>query len=463
MKKSIFDKRIPTTLALFLLVIGIGVTMLLVNQGVFIVTRASPEQTPQNVTVTNITPHSFTVSFTTLEKTVAAVSVVVNGEERLLFDNRDNDQKNAYYSHEITVSNLQPNSNYGYKILSNGASFPEGEDLFQALTFTEISGTPGETTMTGSVILPNGEPGSDTLLLITPEEGATASVVTSGHGTFTLPAKLLKNASGTSYLDTSKQVPLIIKVIRQNTESIIETVFTADGKIPPISLSQNYQFIAEVDEKFVATPSSLFEEPDPNISNTLSIISPRDNEVLVDNRPQLRGTAPAGSVVRILLDGKNAAQVRASPNGNWSFRPSVPLPPGDHTVSAVSGRTVSQEFSIFSSGSQIAQSATPSATLTPTSGITPTLTIPPTVVLSPTTIISPTTPPTSIPTPSGITVTSIPIGAPTGGALTPTIAPTTFVPTKIPLPPAGNESLSILLTGAAVLFIVTGSILFFLF
>lgn len=465
MKKGFFDRRIPTVFALLLLVGGIATTMLLLNQGVFTITRATPEEEPKNVTITNISDTTFTVAFTTLQKTVAAVSIVVDGQEQLLFDNRDGDTRNAYYSHMITVKDVKPTSNYGYKILSNGTSYPEGDDLFQARTIGETTGVPGNTSMKGIVVLPNGEVGSDTLILIAPSEGATASVMTDEKGEYVISANLLKTADGASYLDTSNNIPLTIRAIQQNNESTIETAFTPSGTIPPISLSQNYEFIASPEEELLATPSSLFTEPDPNISNTLQIFVPTSNQTFVDARPQLRGTAPAGGIVRISIDGRSAAQLRASPNGNWSFRSGAPLTSGSHTVSVTSGgRTATQSFSVFSSGSQIAQTATPSATLTPTRTATPITTLSPSptaVALSPTTaILSPTA--TPIPTPTGVTVTSIPIGAPTGTVISPTISPTTFVPTKIPLPPAGNESYSILLTGAAVLFIVTGSILFFM-
>lgn len=466
MKKGFFDRRIPTVFALFLLLGGIAVTMLLINQGVFTVTQASPEVEPRNVTVTNISDSSFTVAFTTLQETVAAVSITIDGEEKLLFDDRDTDTRNAYYSHMITVKNLKPNSNYGYKILSNGTTYPEDDTLFQAVTSGKISDTPEETSMQGKVILPSGEAGSDTLVLVTPTDGAVASIVTDQNGEYVIPARLLKSADGSAYLDISDPIPLSIRALQGENESTIETQFVPNSIIPPISLSQNYEFIASLEEELTATPSSLFEEPDPQISNSLSIRTPREDEILVDTRPQIRGTAPAGGIVRVLIDGKNAAQLRASPNGNWSFRPSTPLTAGEHTTSVVSGgRTVTQNFSVFSSGSQIAQTATPSASISPTRTATPAVTAPPSptgiLALSPTitTPISPTV--TAIPSPTGITVTSIPIGAPSA-AVSPTIQPTTFVPTKIPLPPAGNESYSILLTGVAVLFIVTGSILFFI-
>jgi hypothetical protein len=65
MKKTIWDKRIPTLLGILLIAIGIGLTSFLVNQGVVLTGHASPSTSPQNVRITNITDNSFTVSYNT--------------------------------------------------------------------------------------------------------------------------------------------------------------------------------------------------------------------------------------------------------------------------------------------------------------------------------------------------------------------------------------------------------------
>ncbi|WP_217549259.1 Ig-like domain-containing protein [Pantoea sp. GbtcB22] len=54
-----------------------------------------------------------------------------------------------------------------------------------------------------------------------------------------------------------------------------------------------------------------------------------------DARPEIQGTAEAGSLVTI-YDGKTVlGSVQADENGNWSFTPSLPLIPGQHDITAV--------------------------------------------------------------------------------------------------------------------------------
>ena len=138
-------------------------------------------------------------------------------------------------------------------------------------------------------------------------------------------------------------------------------------------------------------------------------------------------------------------------NGSWSFRPSVPLSPGEHTITIETQdnfgilKTISQKFTVFASGAQVAESATPSAT--PAITITPTTT----QAITPTVFISPSATPliTQIPTIAPTVVVTIP----------PTIPPIT-IPITTPAPPGSSSSL--ILTSISIILIFTGSVLLFL-
>ena len=105
MKKTIWDKRIPTLLAMLLIVVGVGITSFLVNKGVIIVGRASPTTNPQNVRISNITDNSFTVSYNTDAQVIGSINYGKNlnlGQTAL--DDRDqqtgslaNSQNSQYY------------------------------------------------------------------------------------------------------------------------------------------------------------------------------------------------------------------------------------------------------------------------------------------------------------------------------------------------------------------------------
>src|SRR5581483_8558856 len=95
---------------------------------------------------------------------------------------------------------------------------------------------------------------------------------------------------------------------------------------------------------------------------------------------------------------------KANAQGVWTFRPSTQLSPGNHTITITtkdaSGviRTITQQFVVFASGTQVSVSAPPSASITPS--ITPSP--PPTALPTKTTTPTPTT---ITPTPTTVEVT----------------------------------------------------------
>ncbi|MCU3093483.1 Ig-like domain-containing protein, partial [Enterobacter hormaechei subsp. xiangfangensis] len=58
------------------------------------------------------------------------------------------------------------------------------------------------------------------------------------------------------------------------------------------------------------------------------------NAVTDDTRPQISGTAKAGSTVTIMDDSNVLGTTTAGADGTWSFTPSVDLGRGEHTFTA---------------------------------------------------------------------------------------------------------------------------------
>ncbi|MFY0563462.1 adventurous gliding motility protein AgmC [Archangium lansingense] len=65
-----------------------------------------------------------------------------------------------------------------------------------------------------------------------------------------------------------------------------------------------------------------------------TVITPPDGSITNNPRPNITGTALAGAVVIIYLDGVELGRVTAEPTGNYSFTPATDLSDGTHTVQA---------------------------------------------------------------------------------------------------------------------------------
>lgn len=473
MKKSLFDRRIPTAFAFLFLLGTLGIALVLINQQTFLTSKAGPQDEPQNVSIVNITNNQFTVVFTTSSPTVSGISVVNSEPPRVVFDKRDTSGQKAFTSHFITVTGLQPKAVYEFNILSNGQTYLSQGKLFSITTAAaDIAQASDTFPIVGSVLLPNGEAGSDTLILLDIPNTTPAAAITDDKGNYRVSANYIRNQVTFDPITITPKTPIKISAFHGDSTSITTSSYEPGATIPPVTLTNDYSFIASDETKPEEDPSSLLALPTSSTKATqLRIMVPTNNQTFTDKQPQFRGVAIPNTLIRLVISNVNdtEAQVRSDSNGNWTYRPSVSLTPGLHTFRATAANasgaqtTASSLFTIFQSGSQIAESATPSASLTPTRAVTATITPTQAVVLSltPTSALSitPTLPLSLSPSPTIFaTVSAIPTILPTTEPTQPIVS----IPPKATIPPTGGSTTAIILTSLSILFIVTGSIFLFI-
>lgn len=456
MKKGLWNRRIPTTLAFIVLLIGIFVTSFLVQTGVIFVGRASPDKTPQNISTSNITDRSFTVTFTTEEKTLAGIVFEEDGKPTfVVYDDRNkkSGQQAEFFSHYITVSDLSPKTLYSFSIISDGKTYLNADESFQVTTGnTLLEIPPKQNPISGRILLPDGAIGQDSIIEIEVTGAQIFTAITRDDGSFIIPTNSLREISLDKYFVLNADQEIKITVRRKDLKTILKTKFSTAASIPTITLAYDYDF-SETQEEEISTISSKLKTPPPKAtSGAPAILTPKASESFIDQRPLFRGTAVPNQTVAITIESEPIkADIKADVNGTWSFRPQVALSAGEHTITIRTIdsfgilRTISQKFVVFASGSQVAESATPSATPLPTS--TPLPTQKPSGAPSPS--AAPTFTPTLIPTP---TPTLIALLSPT-----PTQA---SAPQITPAPPGNSTSL--VLTVISVLLIFAGSTLLFL-
>ncbi|KKR24219.1 MAG: hypothetical protein UT56_C0022G0009, partial [Candidatus Levybacteria bacterium GW2011_GWB1_39_7] len=452
MRKGLWSKRIPTFFAFLLLFISIWVTSFLIQKGVIFVGRATPEKSPREVLISNITDSSFTVTFQTLAKTVAAVSIEEkNNPQFVVFDDRNKrtDEQKPFYSHYITVSDLKPKTIYELSILSDGEIYLNGEKKYIVTTGPLITGAPPvQNPIVGKVLLPDGSAASDTIVVIAIEGAQSISSLTKDDGTYIIPTNSIKKTILDDYLTIDGNQEIQLKIIRGDMRASVKSLFKDSELIPPLTLQKNYDFTKTPEQKISSLASQLKVPPAKTKFGEVKILNPKPSESLIDNKPLFRGVALPNKTIKITIESNPIkTEVISDNNGSWSFRPSVPLSPGEHTITIETQdnfgilKTISQKFTVFASGAQVAESATPSAT--PAITITPTTT----QAITPTVFISPSATPliTQIPTIAPTVVVTIP----------PTIPPIT-IPITTPAPPGSSSSL--ILTSISIILIFTGSV-----
>lgn len=446
MKKSFWDKKIPTLLGLFILALGVGITTFLTNKGALLQTNALSTEQPQNVRITNVTDTSFSVSYSTQDKISGSLNygqTISLGQSA--FDERD--QKTGkldnYQIHSITINNLLPLTKYYFTIISGQKAYYNNDKPFEVVTGSSISDfAQNSETLKGKILLPNGNSPSEAIVYVTSDNSQVVSVLSKSNGSYEIPLKLIRTGDLSSYYNFSQNSVIKMLAFGDLLTSNVVLSKTQVNTIAPITLSKDYNFLIKGSPNASASANLLsfpsFESTSSaSQEKKVQILTPKKDQGLTDDQPLFKGTAKAGENVQIVIhsDQTLQAQVTTDKNGDWSYRPSEPLAPGTHTITItardVSGilRTITQSFVVYASGTQI-----PNASGSPTPTPTPTVAITLSSILTP----------TSTPVPTEI-LTQPPVST----------------SSATPLPPTGNPFI-ITFGIAGIVVSLIGSLLFFL-
>lgn len=468
MKNSFWNKRIPTLLGLILIIVGLGVTTYLVGQGGLFSIRAGPGHEPKDVRISNITDSSFTVTYTTEDLVTGALSFgeSVNLEQSALDDRDQNSGKiSPHKLHNITVRNLDPEKTYYFSIISGQDTYLNNSNPFEVVTGSPIDDTPlVQNPMSGKIILPNGKAPSESIVYLTTEGSQIISTLIRDDGTFLLPLNSLRTNDLSSYLKLEKGKMLKLLAIGEGLTSNAELFSEQIEPVPTITLSNNYDFTLNRQPKENGSTtlegfpsfSSNQASSEPEKRNP-QILTPENKQGFTDQQPEFKGTAPANETVEIIINSEEEikATVTTDANGNWKYRPTTELAPGDHTITittkdaAGNTKTITQSFIVYASGNQIANA---NGSPTPTKSPTPT----PTIQNIPASITNTPEPTTKVTT----VITESPTTSPSITSTQLTLTPTT------PLPPTGNATiitagvigLLITLIGGLLLLVSRGTI-----
>lgn len=437
MNHSFWDKRIPTLLGLFLIVIGVAATTFLVKQGYVPFLKAAPGDNPQNLRITNITDSSFTVTYITEASVIGSISYGKDSPNgQVVLDDRDQPTgvPTSHTVHSITVRGLQPQTSYQFSIASGANTYLNNDLPFTATTGEKIAQDPSQEEPLSGKIVSNADTLPEMLAYVTTKNGQTLSTLVKPTGIYIIPLNTMRTANLASYLSFDDTTTLQILVVSQNEQSRVNLLATKRNPVPTITFTNNYDFT--IDTTPLASTSALpvgfpAFALDTNVIATPKIQTPTKDQNFTDAQPLLQGKAVPGATVTIEIHSAAAVtgKVVADANGNWVFRPSSPLAPGEHTITITtkdsSGilQTIKQTFTILESGTQVAEAATPSATPTTKPSATP----------------SPSKTPTGTVTPTAITPTSI-VASPTMTPVPSGLPTSISQPPKGQLPPTGNES-----------------------
>jgi len=387
--------KIPTFIALFLLIAGIVAGIFLVKNSQIFRLGASPNSAPQDVRISNISDISFTVSWTTDK---ATTGVVKWGKSADSLDQPVNDElPNPGFVHSTTVKPLSPQTAYYFEIYT-GSQENNNNGVPWQVTTGPVLGQPAESDIvSGTVITSTGEPVKNSLVYITVGGGSLISTTTSQNGSWLVPISSSRGKDLTSLTTIDDTQTLIEISVNAGPDGISTAqIYPESAKpMPPMVLGQVHDFknlspsaVGDVPSASVDLPStsSATVSSGFNISNQAPVVktksvtldSVKDGETVNTTTPEFFGKGPSGTTVTITVESDNPItdEVTIPTNESWKWSPPAGLDPGNHTITITwrdaQGilRTLTKNF-VVSASDGPAFVSTPSATLEPEATDTP--------------------------------------------------------------------------------------------
>jgi hypothetical protein len=410
MKNKIFNRRIPTLLGIGFILLGLVVITAVIGNRTGFRGFALNSEEPKDIQITNISDSSFTVTYVTDFEVNGSVNY---GDSQdlgsIATDDRDKGkgEQNSRKTHSITIEELSSEKKYYFEIISGSSNFLNNDIPFEVSTAPKSLEQPTlQKSLKGQVLNPDGKPATATIVYLTANSSQTLSALVNNNGTFSFDLKSLRSKNLLSFINLNDSAILDLSVTNGKEQSNAKVKFSKSDSIPTITLGNNYDFTfsSQSNTQNNASPESFPSTYDAQDTD-FQLLIPEENQSFTDQRPQFRGKSLPNEEVEITINSEHEikANVLTDSLGNWIFRPEKELEPGEHTITVTSRNssgiltTLKKTFLVLSSGTQVAEAATPSATptLQPTSTPAPIASPTATATLGPTSALTPT--PTLIP------------------------------------------------------------------
>ncbi len=394
---GMLDKRIPTLLGLSVLVIGLVIGIVLLGQGTNVFApRATPETTPKQIRVTNVSDTSFTVSFATDEATPGFLRYGTEAQKTSTQAPDDRDKLtgavDSYTLHHITVTGLQPATEYFYLLgTGSGSTFDNNGVPFSVKTVAR-AGTPSAAkTAYGSVSSEAGSPADGAIVYIAMDGIGELSTLVKSSGSWAIPLSNARTTADGSYAQLTDNQVLNVEVRGTSPRQQIKYQTRISSSQPVAALqfgktpgqdaisaeatesaqsSESSQSVARqgalsdlingstgeisdtdsdatIDDGVVGTPtvdttdladgSQATASAEATVSATVLDLTTEDHQVITTMQPVITGVVPPNVTINIEVHSETQIYQQLVSNADGTFSLDIEalgktLEPGEHTV-----------------------------------------------------------------------------------------------------------------------------------
>lgn len=340
---------IPTILGIFVLLVGVFAGVFFLRNAQVFKIGADSSSSPKDIRVSNITDNSATISWTTDKETNGFISWGDSQENTNKVESEGvNGQK--YFSHNISLSGLAANTNYYYKITSDGTTFDNNGIAWKFTTGASIGISSNSILLSGNVINATGAPKVKSLVYAS-VGGYLLSTLTSDTGNYVFQLGSVRTPDLGSFARVDLASTLVqISVVAPPDGVASAQIFPQSGNpVPTIVIGQVYDFKnspannqGENPNANLNLPADTIQQSKFNVDVSSSSSKPTsvilesltEGETINSQKPQFFGKGPGGESITITVNSENpvSATVQIPNTGSWSYSVPTDLAPGDHSV-----------------------------------------------------------------------------------------------------------------------------------
>ncbi len=271
-------------ITILILVLGLPLLVYASYQVVQLISNASADNQPRNVTMSNITTVSATVTWTTDSKTIGTVTLKEDGAELSpVIDTRGNSKR---YTHFVELTDLEPSATYTFTITSGGTGYTSSGDVsFTFETAPITADTPTPNPVYGSV---SGVSTDDVLVyaILKDKTSYAVSATMPSGGNWIMDLSTFRKISDGSLVISDTSTNLVLVAITGTNQGGIlsgpySTLFDSNGKL---NTTQVFN-IGENTTLYSYFPSATSQDTSEE-EEEVTVEEPEEEEVTVEEPEQ---------------------------------------------------------------------------------------------------------------------------------------------------------------------------------
>lgn len=285
---SLSKVRIPTILGLGLIAVSLFLGIAIFSYDQNLKNQQRTGFTPKDILVANITDSSASIIWQTDNPSTGAIAWGPTSYlGSLQKDGYTQPSEKPKTTHAVTLKNLQPETNYFFKIQSGGFFYPDNPQYFKTAKKVDPKSEQSSLNLrnkpvAGKILEATYEPTDEAVIDLSIPKAAPLGAVLSTNGNFLIPTANLYNDAFNNLFVLTDKTEARLTVKKGDIKSEVKFFVPLQEPLPPIILGQN------LDLTKISAVSKTFSRLDLNTDGKINAI---DLSLVIINIGKLKNPA----------------------------------------------------------------------------------------------------------------------------------------------------------------------------